>query len=114
MSLNVLKKDNCNKVLKNNLLYSIHIFLRHYEECKTRPVEEKSIIQERIGNIKIHKISFDQHSNDFFDCDSVIENFLTYVQSRFVPITNEMTKVECSFSVINIQLSLHRYRILVV
>ena len=95
----------CGEVLENDSISSIHNFLRYYDERKTQPVLEKSIIQERIGDIKIYRISFDRHSNEYnsFDSDSVIENFLTNFRSRFNPVTNGMAKNKHSLSVINIQ-----------
>ena len=80
-------------------------FLRHYKEGKTQSLEKKSLIQERTGSIKIYRISFERHSNeyDFINSNSVIYNFLTNVQSRFVPIPNGMVKIKCSFSMINTQ-----------
>ena len=46
--------------------------------------------QSRISDIKIYRMYFNQNSNeyDFFDFDSVIDNFLTNVKNIFVPITN--------------------------
>ena len=46
--------------------------------------------QSRMGDIKIYWISLNQNSDeyDFFDFDSVIDNFLTNVKNIFVPITN--------------------------
>ena len=46
--------------------------------------------QSRIGDIKNCRISFNQNYGeyDFFDFDSVIDNFLTNLKNRFVPITN--------------------------
>ena len=69
-------------------------------------MKEKLLIQERIASdIKIYRISFDWHSEeyDFFDSGSVIDCFLTNFPSGFVPIKNGMVKIKCSFSVISMQ-----------
>ena len=75
------KQKYCEKVLEKNSLSLIYNILRYYEVGKTQLVEEKSIIQEGIGNSKIYELSVDQHSNEygFFNSDSVIENFLTNI-----------------------------------
>ena len=46
--------------------------------------------QSVIGDIKNCRISFNQNYGeyDFFDFDSVIDNFLTNLKNRFVPIRN--------------------------
>ena len=105
----IFKIDNCKycgKIREDNSLFSIHKFLTNYEEGKTQPVEKKSIIQERVGNIRVYEISFSQHSDDydFFESNFVIETSLTDVRNRSVPITNGMAKIKCSFSLISIQL----------
>ena len=82
--------------MENNSVSLIYNLLRYYEEGKTQPVEEKSLIQERIGKMKIYGISFYGisfygisfygisfygYSDEFdsFDSDSVIDNFVTNV-----------------------------------
>ena len=75
------KQKYCEKVLEKNSLSLIYNILRYYEVGKTQLVEEKSIIQEGIGNSKIYELSVDQHSNEygFFNSDLVTENFLTNI-----------------------------------
>ena len=58
------KQKYCEKVLEKNSLSLIYNFLRYYEEGKTQLVEEKSIIQEGIGNSKIYLLTNTQMNMD--------------------------------------------------
>ena len=59
---------------------------------------------------------FSQHSDkyDFFESNSVIDNSLTNVKSRFVFDTNGMAKIKCSFSQINIQPPMNEHDVLLI
>lgn len=67
---------------------TIYNFIRHCKRGKAKP------------------ISFDEHEEeyDFSDSDSIIENFLRNVRSRFVLSDNKVTRIKCSFSFVNKQL----------
>lgn len=82
------KCRNCYELLENSNLLTIYNFIRHCERGKAKP------------------ISFDEHEEeyDFSDSDSIIENFLRNVRSRFVPSDNKVTRIKCSFSFVNKQL----------
>ena len=67
----IFKIDNrkyCEEISENNSVYSIHNFLRHSEEGKTQPMGEKSLIQGRISDIKMCRISFHQHFDEHDFC----------------------------------------------
>ena len=54
----------CDEPLESNTFCGIHNFIRHYEEWKTQPVEEISVVQEKIGSIRIFKILLVEQFNE--------------------------------------------------
>ena len=61
-----------------------------WEITKNKKLSQWRENQSRIDDVKIYRLPFNQNYDeyDFFDFDSVIDNFLMNLKNRFVPITN--------------------------
>ena len=80
-----------------------HNFIRHYEERQIKPFELKTMGIKQYGLITKHEISLYKHKDeyDFYDTESVVNDFLKNVKNRFVPNNDVIIKV--GFTIENIQ-----------
>ena len=81
-----------------------HNFLEHYSDGKTLPFEEKPIAIKNIRDLTTYEISVEKHGEyyNFGEPDTIIEEFLLNVKSRFEPIGDNVS-MKCGFSFQNIQ-----------
>ena len=61
----------CNEFLTTDKHKSVHNFLKHYDEGKDIPVEDKPIEISRFPGLKIYSIKFKKHKYfyDFFNSE---------------------------------------------
>ena len=81
----------------------IHDFIRHYEDGQVKPFEVEPMDIEQYGLITKYAISAYKHKDeyDFYDAESVVNNFLKNVKDRFVANNDVIVKIR--FTIENIQ-----------
>ena len=105
----MLKKClRCDEFIVNHKHRISHNFLKHYEDGKTIPFEEKPVDIVRFSALTIYSIEFRKHGNyyDFYNPELYINDFLRNVKHKFKAGNKKWFK--CSFSIENIQNSLYR------
>ena len=93
---------SCDEFFQTLKVQNLHNFLKRYSKGNTTPFEERTLNSYTIGSIKVFEINVQEHSRcyDFEEPDDVVNNFLSNVQSKFVP--TEEVVVKCGFSLENI------------
>ena len=81
----------------------IHDFIRHYEDGQVKPFEVEPMDIEQYGLITKYAISAYKRKDeyDFYDAESVVNNFLKNVKDRFVANNDVIVKI--GFIIENIQ-----------
>ena len=84
---------------------SIHNFLKHYEEGKATPFEDKLIDIVKYFGLITYSIEFKKHKDfyDFFNSERWVDDFLKNVRYRF-KVTGKK-RIKCSFAIENIYYS---------
>ena len=103
-SKSILKQCvRCSEFLTTEKHKSIHNFLKHYEEGKSVPFEEKPIDIVKLHGLTIYSIEFQQHKvfYDFFNYEKCVDDFLKNVKYKFRPGGKKWIK--CLFTIENIQ-----------
>ena len=92
-----------NEFLTTDKHKSVHIFLKHYDEGKDIPFEDKPIEILRFPGLTIYLIEFKKHKDfyDFFNSEKVVDDFLRNVKNKFKP--GGKKRIKCSFAIENIQ-----------
>ena len=93
----------CNDFLTTNKRKVLYNFLKHYNDGKTKPFEERPIEMKKSGNITTHEITVGNLGIffDFSNSEEVVNNFLNDVKSKFK--TSGSVMIKCDFSIENIQ-----------
>ena len=87
---------------------SVHNFLKHYEDGKTIPFEEKPLDILKLSPLTIYSIEFRKHHSfyNFYNSELCVDDFLKNVRYRFK--TGSKKWIKCSFTIENIQNSLYQ------
>ena len=87
---------------------AVHNFLKHYDDSKFIPFEEKPLDILKLPALTIYSIEFKKHQNfyDFYNSELCIDDFLRNAKHRFKCGTQKWFK--CLFTVENIQKSLYQ------
>ena len=95
----------CSEFLTTEKHKSIHNFLKHYEEGKSVPFEEKTIDIVKFHGLTIYSIEFQKHKDlyDFFNSEKGVDDFLKNVENKF--ISGGKKWIKCLFTIENIQSS---------
>ena len=102
----VLKRcARCDKFLTTDKHKSVHNFLKHYDEGKNIPFEDKPIDILRFTGLTIDSVEFQKHKDfyNFFNSEEVVDDFLRNVEYKFKPGRKKWNK--CLFIIENIQQS---------
>ena len=93
----------CNEFLTTEKRKSIRNFLKHYEESKSIPFEDKSNDIVSYPGLSIYSIEFQKHQDfyDFFNSERCVDDLLRNVKYNFKPSNRKWSK--CSFTKENIQ-----------
>ena len=93
----------CSEFLTTEKHKSIHNFLKHYEEGKSVPFEDKPIGIVRFNGLTIYSTEFQKHKDfyDFFNFEKCVDDFSRNVKYKFKPGCKKWIK--CSFTTENIQ-----------
>ena len=93
----------CNEFLTTDKDKSIHNFLKHYEEGKSVPFEEKLIDIVKCHGLTIYYIEFQKNKDfyDLFNSEKCVDDFLKNVKYKFKP--GDKKWIKCSFTIENIQ-----------
>ena len=80
-----------------------HNFLKHYSVGERKPPQEKPISVIKKGEITIYQISFKEHSAeyDFYDHESIINDFLFNIKYIFEP--SRQVSIKGDISIENIE-----------
>ena len=97
----------CKGFLTTEKHQSIHNFLKHYEEGKATPFEDKPTDVLKSFGLTIYSIEFKKHKDSygFFNSERCVDDFLKNVRYRF-KVTGKKW-IKCSFTIENIQNSPH-------
>ena len=97
----------CDKFLETEKQKTVHNFVKHYEDGKTIPYEEKPLDVLRLASLMIYSIEFRKHQifYDFYNSELCVKNLFKNVRYRFKAGSKEWFK--CSFVIENIQKSLY-------
>ena len=97
----------CNEFLATEKQKVVHNFLKHYDDGKTIPFEEKPLDIVRYPALTIYSIEIQKHITfyKFYDSENCVEDFLRNVKYRFKSTSKKWFK--CSFNIENIQNSIH-------
>ena len=82
---NLLKRClRCDKFLVTEKQKAVHNFLKHYEDGKTIPFEEKPLDVLKLPALMIYSIEFRKHQNfyDFYNSELCFDDFLRNVRYR--------------------------------
>lgn len=95
----------CDDFLQTAKFKWVHNLLKHYTRWKNISPEDRTIEVQRLGNIKICRISLVQHNAfyDFENSDEIRDSFLNDVRSSFFPVW--LVSIKCDFSIENYQLA---------
>ena len=93
----------CDQFIATKKQKTEHDFLKHYEEGKEVPFEEKPLDIIRYPALTIYKIEFKKHNKDydFNDSEKCVDTFLRNVKNRYQATSKKTFKV--SFTIENIQ-----------
>ena len=97
----------CDKFLETEKQKTVHNFVKHYEDGKTIPYEEKQLDVLRLASLMIYSIEFRKHQifYDFYNSELCVKNLFKNVRYRFKAGSKKWFK--CSFVIENIQKSLY-------
>ena len=97
----------CDKFLETEKQKTVHNFVKHYEDDKTIPYEEKRLDVLRLASLMIYSIEFRKHQifYDFYNSELCVKNLFKNVRYRFKAGSKKWFK--CSFVIENIQKSLY-------
>ena len=92
----------CNEFLTTEKHKTIHNFLKHYEEGKSIPFEDKPIDIVSYPGLLIYSFEFQKHKNfnDFFNSERCADDFLRNVKYEFK--RSDKKWIKCSFTIENI------------
>ena len=78
-----------------------HDFLKHYEDGKNIPFEEKPLDILKFSGLTIYSIDFQKHSEfyNFYNSGKRVDDFLNNVKYKFN--SNEKNSFKCSFYIEN-------------
>ena len=87
----------CGEFLSSAEHKANHDFLKHYEDGKDIPFEEKPLDVSKFLDLLIYSIEFQKHSDfyNFYNFDKCVENFFKNVQYKFQ--SNHKNSFKCSF-----------------
>ena len=79
--------------------------MKHYDEGKNIPFEDKPIDILRFNGLKMYSVEFEKHKDfyNFFNSEEVVDDFLRNVKNKFKPGGKKWIK--CSITIENIQQS---------
>ena len=106
----VLKRCvRCDEFLTTDKHKSVHNFLKHYDEGKNIPFEDRLIDILRFNGLTIHSVEFQKHKGfyNFFNSEEVVDDFLRNVKYKFKPAGEKWIK--SSLTLENIQQSPYQY-----
>ena len=85
---------------------AVHDFLRHCDDVKSIPFEEKPLDILRSPALTIYSIEFQKHSDfyNFYNSEKCVDDFLKHVKYGFKSSNKKWFK--CSFNIENRQHSL--------
>ena len=97
----------CDKFLVTEKQKAVHNFLKHYEDGKSIPFEEKPLDILKLPALMAYSIEFRKHQNfyDFYNFELCLDDFLRNVRYRFEAGSKKWFK--CSLVIENIQKSLY-------
>ena len=96
----------CDQFLTTKKEKAIHRFLKHYNEGKDIPFEEKPLDVVRYPSLLIYQIEYKKYSHrySFYNSDKCVDEFLQNVKYRFHATSKKWFK--CSFITKNTQNSI--------
>ena len=96
----------CNEFLATEKHKADHDFLKHYDEGKNIPFEEKPLDIVRYPGLKIYYIEYKKHSSfyNFYNSENCADGFLRNIKYRFKSTNKKWLK--CSFNIENTQNSI--------
>ena len=82
---------------------AVHNFLKHYEDGKSIPFEEKPIDILKIPALTIYSVEYSKHKDtyNFYNSEVYVDDFLRNVKYRFKSGSKKWIK--CLFTIENIQ-----------
>ena len=98
----------CDQFLVADKHKAVHNFLKHYDDGKTIPLEEKPLDILKLHALTTYSIEFRKHQNLYHFCNSElrVDDFLRNVKHQFKAGSKKWIK--CSFTIENIQKSLYQ------
>ena len=96
----------CDEFLTTKKEKAAHDFIKHYDDGKEIPFEEKPLDIIKLPALTIYKIEFKKYKNQysFFNAEKCVDDFLKNVQNRFRTTNKKWFK--CSFTIENTQNSI--------
>ena len=96
----------CDEFLTTKKEKAAHDFIKHYDDGKEIPFEEKSLDIIKLPALMIYKIEFNKYKNQysFFNAEKCVDDFLKNVQ-------NNKKWFKCSFTIENTQNSIRTHLI---
>ena len=93
----------CDEFLTTDKHKAVHNFLKHYEDGKSIPFEEKPIDILKLPALTIYSVEYSKHkdSYNFYSSEVCVDDFLRNVKYRFKSGSKKWIK--CSFTIENIQ-----------
>ena len=81
----------CDEFLVTDKHKAVHNFLKHYEDGKTIPFEEKPLDILKLPALTIYSIEFRKHQNfyDFYNSELCVDDFLRNVRYRFKTVSKK-------------------------
>ena len=101
----------CHEFLTTDKHKTVHNFLKHYEDIKSIPFEEKLIDILKLPALTIYSVEYSKHKDpyNFYNSDVCVDDFLRNVKHRFKSGSKKWIK--CLFTIENIQnVSYHSLR----
>ena len=98
----------CDEFLVTDKHKDVHNFLKHYDDGKTIPFEEKPLNILKLPALTVYSIEFKKHQNfyDFYNSELCVDDFLRNVKHKFKAGSKKWIKR--SFTIENIQKSLYQ------
>ena len=93
----------CSEFLTSEKHKPTQDFLKHYEDGKNIPFEQKPLDILKLSGLLIYSIDFQKHNDfyDFYNCEKCADDFLNNVKYKFK--SNEKNSFKCSFYIENKQ-----------
>ena len=91
----------CSEFLTSEKHKATHDFLKHYEDGKNIPFEEKLFDILKFSGLTVYSINFQKHSEfyDFYNSEKCVDDFLNNVKYKLK--SNEKNSFKCSFHIEN-------------